>query len=135
MSIEVIIGGLIGIGGTLAGVIVNNYLASKREKKSIDRDNYNLMRDRIYGPISKYLSAVTDSLRNFEDLSYDKEMVEFESSLSSHFFSAIPEELRNEFLTLKDVFNIISFPSLMNFSSYLHICDPSSSNIGDINHW
>lgn len=89
------------LAGAFTTYAIQHRLQLESEKRAIKRQNYDLMRERIYGPLLKQTSLLMDSVRNFENYVYG-ENTDWTEIERDHLFHSVSSNLRHEYSNLSD---------------------------------
>ena len=88
------------LSGVFTTYVIQFRLRREAENREIKRQNYNLMRERIYGPISKNINLLQKYVREVKYFSDYKEKSSLEKALADHLFYEVEKGLGKELLVL-----------------------------------
>ena len=89
------------IAGIFTTYVIQHGLQRETEKREINRQNFRLMRERIYGPILKYLSLLLKSVKDVEYFSTSEED-SIDKIRADYLFYAVEKKLGKELPELLD---------------------------------
>jgi hypothetical protein len=89
------------LAGAFTTYVIQHRLQLESEKRAIKRQNYDLMRERIYGSMLRQINLVMDSVRKFENYVYG-ENTNWNQTERDHLFHSVSRNLRTELSDLLD---------------------------------
>jgi hypothetical protein len=90
------------LAGAFTTYVIQHRLQLESENREIKRQNYDLMRERIYGPLLKQTSQLVDSLRSFEKYVVVEGTENWTQIEREHLFYSVSRNLKHEYLALSD---------------------------------
>jgi hypothetical protein len=91
------------LAGAFITYWIQNRLQAESENRTIKRQNYDLMRERIYGPILQNIDGVIHNLQKVETLKvFQSEDINNIEPLRDHLYSSVPSDIQAEFSDLWD---------------------------------
>jgi hypothetical protein len=90
------------LAGVFTTCVIQNRLQWETEKREVKRQNFNLMRGRVYGPILKNISLLLKSVRDAEYFSGLDGEEGIDKIRSGYLFYAVENKLRKELSELLD---------------------------------
>lgn len=90
------------LAGAFLTYVIQHRLQLESENRAIRRQDYDLMRERIFGPLLKQTSLLMDSVRNFEKYLVGDNTSNWTQIQKDHLFTSVTPNLQQEYSELSD---------------------------------